>query len=347
MLDEMLEKDVIQPSHSPWSSPIILVRKKDGSMRFCVDYRKVNSVTKKDAYPLPRVDDTLDTLGGTKFFSTLDLASGYWQVEVEEADRQKTAFTTPEGLFEFKVMPFGLCNAPATFQRLMDRVLNDLKWTDCLVYFDDIVVVGRTFSEHLHCLGNVLTRLRQAGLKLQPKKCNFCQQKMRKLQLADPSVGPVLQAVELDRKPHPDESSPGVLRGVAFSSCGKCCVSEMEDKCTKNRAALQTVQAGSPMQIVAVDMGPLPETKDGIEAVTVAEKLVNEMFLSLNITRTRADSLSQNLLEKLPVDLMYGTGPSDSFTAGEYATELRNALHNAYAVVREKCNAEHQRQKSS
>ena len=179
MLDEMLEKDVIQPSHSPWSSPIILVRKKDGSMRFCVDYRKVNSVTKKDAYPLPRVDDTLDTLGGTKFFSTLDLASGYWQVEVEEADRQKTAFTTPEGLFEFKVMPFGLCNAPATFQRLMDRVLNDLKWTDCLVYFDDIVVVGRTFSEHLHCLGNVLTRLRQAGLKLQPKKCNFCQQKVR------------------------------------------------------------------------------------------------------------------------------------------------------------------------
>lgn len=781
MLDEMLEKDVIQPSHSPWSSPIILVRKKDGSMRFCVDYRKVNSVTKKDAYPLPRVDDTLDTLGGTKFFSTLDLASGYWQVEVEEADRQKTAFTTPEGLFEFKVMPFGLCNAPATFQRLMDRVLNDLKWTDCLVYFDDIVVVGRTFSEHLHCLGNVLTRLRQAGLKLQPKKCNFCQQKvrflghvvsasgistdpdktevvsnwptptdkreiqqflglvnyyrrfiknfaslakplqrlteknvtfewnescqnafdqlraclvsapvlafpdysktfildtdasengigavlsqgqddgsecviayasrslsrqeqrycvtrrellavvefvhhfrcyllgqhftlrtdhgsliwiqnfrepegqlarwierlqeynftvvhrpgirhgnadalsrmpcrqcgrdshnptddvstqvgviinlpfqsypseeMRKLQLADPSVGPVLQAVELDRKPHPDEVKswslegrrlfqlwemlcvrngtlwrslqkgqlcghqlviPFILRATLLNelhsgavgghigeekmsfrlkerfywpgsmeaarewckTCASCAT--RKTSAPKNRAALQTVQAGSPMQIVAVDiMGPLPETKDGNryvlvasdyftrwvevyaipnqEAVTVAEKLVNEMFCRfsppeqlhsdqgrqfeskligevcklLHIKKSRTtpyhpqcngmvERFNRTLLDmlattvnnqsdwdqcirklcmaynssvhsstgytpfylmfgrqaRLPVDLMYGTGPSDSFTAGEYATELRNALHNAYAVVREKCNAEHKRQKS-
>eukprot|EP00731_Ephydatia_muelleri_P023718 Em0015g1301a len=781
MLDEMLEKDVIQPSHSPWSSPIILVRKKDGSMRFCVDYRKVNSVTKKDAYPLPRVDDTLDTLGGTKFFSTLDLASGYWQVEVEEADRQKTAFTTPEGLFEFKVMPFGLCNAPATFQRLMDRVLNDLKWTDCLVYFDDIVVVGRTFSEHLHCLGNVLTRLRQAGLKLQPKKCNFCQQKvrflghvvsasgistdpdktevvsnwptptdkreiqqflglvnyyrrfiknfaslakplqrlteknvtfewnescqnafdqlcaclvsapvlafpdysktfildtdasengigavlsqgqddgsecviayasrslsrqeqrycvtrrellavvefvhhfrcyllgqhftlrtdhgsliwiqnfrepegqlarwierlqeynftvvhrpgirhgnadalsrmpcrqcgrdshnptddvstqvgviinlpfqsypseeMRKLQLADPSVGPVLQAVELDRKPHPDEVKswslegrrlfqlwemlcvrngtlwrslqkgqlcghqlviPFILRATLLNelhsgavgghigeekmsfrlkerfywpgsmeaarewckTCASCAT--RKTSAPKNRAALQTVQAGSPMQIVAVDiMGPFPETKDGNryvlvasdyftrwvevyaipnqEAVTVAEKLVNEMFCRfsppeqlhsdqgrqfeskligevcklLHIKKSRTtpyhpqcngmvERFNRTLLDmlattvnnqsdwdqcirklcmaynssvhsstgytpfylmfgrqaRLPVDLMYGTGPSDSFTAGEYATELRNALHNAYAVVREKCNAEHKRQKS-
>ena len=114
LLSEMLKKDVIQPSSSPWASPIVLVQKKDGSVRFCVDYRKVNAVTRKDAYPLPRVDDTLDTLSGSKWFSTLDLISGYWQVEVDEKDREKTAFCMPEGLFEFKVMPFGLCNAPAT-----------------------------------------------------------------------------------------------------------------------------------------------------------------------------------------------------------------------------------------
>lgn len=176
LLEDMLKKDVIHPSNSPWSSPIILVQK-DGSTRFCIDYRKVKAVTRKDAYPMPQVDDTLDTLGGSKFFSTLDLANGYWQVEVEE-DTQKTAFNTPEGLYEFRVLPFGLCNAPATFQRLMERVPGDMKWTDCLVYIDDIIVVGKTFPDHLHRLGNVLSRLRQAGLKLQPAKCKFFQQQV-------------------------------------------------------------------------------------------------------------------------------------------------------------------------
>ena len=108
---------------------------------------------------MPRVDDTLDTLAGSKFFSTLDLVNGYWQVEFSEEDRQKTVFTTSEGLFEFKVMPFGLCNAPATFQRLMDRVLKDLKWSECLVYIDDIVVVGRTFDDHLCHVANILSHL--------------------------------------------------------------------------------------------------------------------------------------------------------------------------------------------
>ena len=120
LLDDMLQKDVIQPSSSPWAAPIVLVQKKDGSTRFCVDYRKMNEVTRKEAYPLPRIDATLDTLAGSQWFSTLDMLSGYWQVEVDEPDRPKTAFCTTEGLFEFKVMPFGLCNAPATFQRLMD-----------------------------------------------------------------------------------------------------------------------------------------------------------------------------------------------------------------------------------
>ena len=174
LLSDMVKEDVIQPSSSPWASPIVLVPKKDGTVRFCVDYRKVNALTRKDAYPLPRVDDTLDTLSGSKWFSTLDLISGYWQVEVEEKDREKTAFCTPDGLFEFKVMPFGLCNAPATFQRLMDMVLAGLQWTNCLVYLDDVIVVGRTFEEHLQNLQDVFTRLRAAGLKLQPKKCHLC-----------------------------------------------------------------------------------------------------------------------------------------------------------------------------
>jgi hypothetical protein len=173
LLKEMLDKKVIQPSSSPWASPIVLVPKKDGSVRFCIDYRKVNAITRRDAYPLPRIDDTLDTLAGAKWFSTLDMVSGYWQVELEESDKEKTAFCTQEGLFEFNVLPFGLCNGPATFQRLMDLVLTGLQWSSCLVYLDDVVVVGRSFEEHLLNLQNVFERLRRAGLKLKPKKCAF------------------------------------------------------------------------------------------------------------------------------------------------------------------------------
>ena len=175
LLEDMVTKVIISPSKSPWASPIVLVRKKDGTTRFCVDYRKVNDVTIKDAYPLPRVDDTLDTLAGSVWFSTLDLKSGYWQVEVAPEDHEKTAFCTQEGLFEFNVMPFGLCNAPATFQRLMDSVLAGLQWSSCLVYLDDIIIMGRSFEEHLKNLQHVLERLKQAGLKLQPKKCQFLQ----------------------------------------------------------------------------------------------------------------------------------------------------------------------------
>jgi len=143
-----------------------------------VDYRKINSVTHKDAYPIPRVDDTLDTLSGSTWFSTIDLKSGYWQVEMAPQDREKTAFCTQEGLFEFNVMPFGLCNAPATFQRLMDCVLAGLQWSSCLVYIDDVIIIGRSFEEHLHHLQQVLDRLKLAGLKIQPSKCHFLQHKV-------------------------------------------------------------------------------------------------------------------------------------------------------------------------
>ena len=179
LIQSMLDRNIIAKSHSPWSSPIILVQKKDGSLRFCVDYRKVNEVTRKDAYPLPRIDETLDTLAGSLWFTTLDLLSGYWQVEVEEKDRDKTAFCTREGLFHFNVMPFGLCNAPATFQRLMDMLLAGLLWESCLVYIDDVIIMGKDVQSHLNNMAAVFSRLRDAGLKVKPSKCEFFKKEVK------------------------------------------------------------------------------------------------------------------------------------------------------------------------
>ena len=181
LVDEMLSRNIIEPAQGPWASPVVLVKKKDGSTRFCVDFRKVNQVTKKDAQPLPRIDDTLDALGTAQWFSTLDLASGYWQVEVEPDDWEKTAFTTSHGLYQFRVMPFGLCNAPGTFQRLMECVLAGLHWTSCLVYLDDIIVFSRNISDHLQKLREVLTRLQEAGLKIKPIKCFLMQRSVHYL----------------------------------------------------------------------------------------------------------------------------------------------------------------------
>ena len=173
LIDDMMKRGVIQKSTSPWSSPVVLVKKKDNSVRFCVDYRKINSITRRDAYPLPRVDDTLDTLGGSEWFTTLDLLSGYWQVQLNKDDQEKTAFATREGLFEFKVMPFGLMNGPATFQRLMDLVLAGLQWSHCLVYLDDVIILGKNFQKHLTNIQQVLQRMREAGLKVKPSKCEL------------------------------------------------------------------------------------------------------------------------------------------------------------------------------
>ena len=189
MLNDMLKKNIISPSKSPWAAPIVLVKKRDGTCRFCIDYHQVNGVTRKDAYPLPRVDDILETLAGSQLFSTLDLASGYWQVEVKPEDREKTAFVTSEGLYEFNVLPFGLCNGPATFQRLMNILLAGIQWHDCLVYLDDIIVLGRTFEEHLQNLAKVFQRLREANLKLQVKKCVFGRETVKFLGHVISSVG--------------------------------------------------------------------------------------------------------------------------------------------------------------
>ena len=173
-VQQMLSINVIRPSNSPWASPVVMVRKKDGSLRFCVDFRQLNAATVKDAHPLPRIDDLLDALHGAKWFSTLDLKSGYWQVPIAEQEKEKTAFRTSSGqLFEFNQVPFGLCNAPATFSRLMDRVLAGLHWETCLFYLDDIIVFSSTWEEHLARLREVFERLRHAKLKLGATKCTF------------------------------------------------------------------------------------------------------------------------------------------------------------------------------
>ena len=155
-------------------------KKKDGTLRYCIDYRKLNAVTRKDNYPLPRIDESLDTLKNARYFTTLDLASGYWQIELTEEAKQKSAFCTTTGLYQFKVMPFGLMNAPATFQRLMERVLAGLQWQICLVYIDDIIIFSHTVEEHLQQLQTVFTRLREAGLKLKPKKLSILKLLRRK-----------------------------------------------------------------------------------------------------------------------------------------------------------------------
>jgi len=185
-ISKMLENDIIETSKSPWSSPIILVKKKTQTdekqqYRFCIDFRKLNQVTIKDCYPLPRIDETVDALGGAKFFSTLDLASGYWQVPVSEKDREKTAFCANNKLFQFKVMPFGLCNAPSTFQRLMDTILRNLTWKYCLVYLDDIIVFSSNFDAHIERLELIFKELEIANLKLKPSKCNFIKENVNYL----------------------------------------------------------------------------------------------------------------------------------------------------------------------
>ena len=176
-LELMQNTRVIQPTTSPWASPVVLVRKKDGSHRFCVDYRRLNAVTKLDSYPLPRIDDLLDQLAQTRYFTSLDLASGYWQIRVHQDSVPKTAFITPQGLYEFRVMPFGLTNAPSTFQRLMQELLAGLNppGGDAFVsvYIDDVLIYSRTMEDHLAHLRAVLGRLQEAGLKLKPAKCRF------------------------------------------------------------------------------------------------------------------------------------------------------------------------------
>ena len=177
-MQDLLEKELLKPASGAWGSPVVLVRKKDDSWRFCIDNRCLNAVTQHGAYLLPRIDESLDALAGSRFFSTLNLVSGYWQVPLDPDAQEKSAFITRSGLWKWKVLPFGLTSAPATFQRLMEQVVKGQHWKTLLLYLDNIIVIAPDFETHLDRLGKVLGRLRGAGLKLKPAKCELLQTKV-------------------------------------------------------------------------------------------------------------------------------------------------------------------------
>lgn len=182
-LDEMLDADIIEESTSMWQSPVVMVKKKNGQLRFAVDYRKLNTITKQHTFPLPRLEDVFDTIGVSKasIFSTLDLASGFWQIPMDPETSHKSAFVTPSGVYQWKRMPFGLVNAPASFQALMTQVLRGLNWKFCLVYVDDILVFSNSFEQHMHHLHQIFSRLQSARLTLKPSKCCFALKKVHYL----------------------------------------------------------------------------------------------------------------------------------------------------------------------
>ena len=170
----MLDARAIHPSNNPWCNAVVLVCKKDGSLQFCINFRRLNALTCKDSHPLPRISEMLDSLAGSAFYSTFDLTLGFWQVPMAEDSKQFTAFTLGSmGLFECDRMPFGLCNAPATFQRLMQNCLGELNLTYCLIYLDDVIVYSKTPEEHLLHMRVVFDHLREHGLKLKPSKCDL------------------------------------------------------------------------------------------------------------------------------------------------------------------------------
>jgi hypothetical protein len=175
----MLANGIIRPSTSPYSAPVVLVKKKTGDLRLCVDYRKLNAATVKNKYPIPRMNNIFDNFFGAKYFTTLDLFSGYWQIKMREKDKEKTAFTCEAGHFEFERLPFGLCNAPAAFQYLMNEVLKTaISEKFALVYLDDIIIYSDSYSKQQVHLDRVFKLLSEAGLKVKPSKCEFLKQEI-------------------------------------------------------------------------------------------------------------------------------------------------------------------------
>ena len=172
VISQLEKQGIIRESNSPWANPICLVRKKSGKIRPCVDYRRLNEITKKDAFPLPRIHDCLDAVAGAKFLSTFDLTSGFHQIKIKESDIPKSDFCTKYGLYEYLTMPMGMTNSPAAFKRLMEIVLRGLQWHTCLIYLDDILVFGSSFEQHMELVEEVLTRIKDAGLKLKPKNAS-------------------------------------------------------------------------------------------------------------------------------------------------------------------------------
>jgi len=174
-VNRMLEAKVVRPSTSEWASPVVVILKTDVSPRCCVDYRRLNAVTKKDSYPIPRMEDCIDSLGDARVFSALDCNAGYGQIPMDPDDIDKTAFTCHMGTYEYLKMAYGLTNAPATFKRALDIILSGMTWPTCLVYLDDVIVFSDTTENHVRALDEALTRLGRAGVTLKAKKCQFFQ----------------------------------------------------------------------------------------------------------------------------------------------------------------------------
>ena len=230
---EMLDHDIIEPSSSAWASPITLVPKRDNSTRFCIDYRKLNAETEKNAYPIPLIRDLLDEMGGSKVFSTMDLKSGFWQLPVAVEDQPKTAFRCHLGLFQCKRMPFGLCNAPAVFQRTMDKVLSGLIGRFVCVYLDDIIVFSDSMEEHEYHLQCVFDRLRKAGLKLKPTKCAFGLPEVKVLGYIMNSQGssPDPDKIQAIKEMAPPESVKDTRRFIGMCSYYRSCLPSFAAVC--------------------------------------------------------------------------------------------------------------------
>lgn len=219
-LQEMLDMGAIRPSQSPYSSNVVIVRKKDGSIRFCIDYRKLNSITQKDAYNIPKIDETLHLLAGSKYFSKLDLKSGYWQVELNESDKEKTAFQAGSlGFYECNRMPFGLCNAPATFQRLMEKCMGESNLKECLIYLDDVIIFSTDFEQHLQRLEAVFQQLKRHKLKLKPSKCEFLKTEVKYLGhiVSKDGIQVDMDKIEVVKKWPTPRSTKDVQRFLGFA----------------------------------------------------------------------------------------------------------------------------------
>ena len=248
---EMLRDEVIRPSTSPWASSVVMVKKKDRSMRFCVDFRKMNDATIKDAHPLPRIDGTLESLHGSQYFTTLDFKSGYWQVPIKEEDKEKTAFHTSSGqLYEFNQLPFGLCNAPATFSRLMDRTLAGLACNICLYYLDDIIVFSATWAKHLERLRAVFEHLRRTNLKLGAHKCHLASREVSFLgyKVTTEGLEPEPRLMEAISKLPPPINVSEVRSFLGLVGYYKRFIKRFSDKAAPLNALLRKDQAWKWMQ---------------------------------------------------------------------------------------------------
>ena len=172
-IETLLRKGIIRKSESPWNSPIVVVKKPNNDLRICLNYRKLNAMTNRPTYHIPDSQQIFDSLAGARFFSTLDLSNAYYQCEIKEEHKKFTAFNSRRGRFEFNRMPFGLCGAPFTFQKLMSEVLKDEMWRSTASYLDDVLIFSNSLNEHIKDVNNVLDKIEKAGLKLSPKKCHF------------------------------------------------------------------------------------------------------------------------------------------------------------------------------